>query len=321
MRWPDYLVIYRAACRGTKRWARNLIAKMPTGLPRGILLTMALYFQASTGHASTSLGDEPPYIGNFALPSSQQPTSLISFGQNILDKGLTQIFVFADDFVGENKYNIDLFPNVVYGVTDKLSINVNVPYAVSYKQQQSRSSGWEDAFVQLEYAVYAQKKRDHIDQATVVTSLSIPTGSDSAQPTTGIGAPSFFIGTTYSRMCVYWYMFTSYGATLTTPHGDTQFGNSFLYQAGIGRNIFNIHSRWMFNWLVEADGQYTQRNRIDGMTDPNSGGNVIYITPSLWVSSKKLIFQLGAGIAALQHLNGNQERNYYLIAANLGWTI
>jgi hypothetical protein len=286
-----------------------------------ILLATTICFELSTGYASTSLGEEPPFIGNFALPSSQAPTSLISFGQNILDKGLTQIFVFADNYVGKDKYNVDLFPNLVYAITDQLSININVPIAVSYKLEQSHSSGLEDAFVQLEYAFYAKKKRDHIDQATIVTSLSVPTGSDTVQPNTGIGSPSFFIGTTYSRMCVYWYMFTSYGATLTTSHDDTQFGNSFLYQAGIGRNIFNIGSRWMFNWLVEADGQYSQRNRIDGITDPNSGGNLVYITPSLWISSKKLIFQLGAGIAALQHLNGDQNKNHYLIAANLGWTI
>ncbi len=294
MRWPNYLVM---------------------------VLATTICFHSSTGYASTSLGDEPPYIGNFALPSSQQPTSLLSFGQNILDKGLTQILVFGDKYIGRDKYYIDIIPNVVYGITDKFSVNVNAPYAVRYKQEQNQSSGLEDAFVQFEYAIYAEKKRDHITQATVVTSLSIPSGSDTLQPNTGIGAPSFFIGTTYSRMSVYWYMFTSYGATLTTPHADTQFGNSFLYQAGIGRNIFTINSSWMFNWLVEANGQYSQKNRIDGMTDDNSGGNVVYITPSLWVSSRKLIFQLGAGIAALQRLNGDQKKNHYLIAANLGWTI
>lgn len=285
------------------------------------LLATTILFQMGAGYASTSLGDEPPYIGNFVLPSSQQPSSLFSFGQNILDKGLTQILVFADDFIGENKYNIDLFPNFVYGITDKLSININAPIAVSYKQDQDHSSGLEDAFVQFEYAIYAKKNRTYIDQATLVASASIPTGSDTIEPNTGIGAPSFFIGTTYSRMYVYWYMFTSYGANLTTAHGDTQFGNSYLYQAGIGRNIFNIGQRWMFNWLVEADGQYTQKNRIDGLTDPNSGGNVVYITPSLWVSSKKLIFQFGTGFAALQHLNGAQNKNHYLIAGNLGWTL
>ena len=260
-----------------------------------------------------------PKTGNFGLPVSQQPGPLIGFGQNILGKNETQIFLFADDFAGVRKHFIDLIPGLLYGISDTFSIFVNVPIAVSYQQNGNRSAGFEDAFVQLEDAFYTQNTTTYQEQATIVGNITFPTGSTQKQPPTGSGSPTFFLGATFIRTYVDWFVFASPGAMLTTTHGNTKFGNDYLYQGGFGRNIANIN-QWMFAWMVEVDGTYTQQNRISGMTAPNSGGNLVYVTPSLWVSTPRLIFQLGAGWAVSQHLYGNQTRSTYLLAANLGWT-
>jgi hypothetical protein len=47
---------------------------------------------------------------------------------------------------------------------------------------------------------------------------------------------------------------------------------------------------------------------------------MVFITPSLWISSEHLILQLGLGLPATQHLYGHQNKKDYLLAANLGWT-
>lgn len=262
----------------------------------------------------------PPQIGNFALPLSQEPGPLVSFGQNVLAKNETQLFLFADDFVGVGKHFVDAMPGILYGLTDELSIFINAPIAASYKQGKQHSSGFEDAFVQLEDAFYTKKTTSFIDQATIVANITLPTGSSQKQPPTGFGSPSFFLGTTYCRMYIDWFWFASPGAVLTTTHNNTKFGNQFLYQAGFGRNITNVNE-WIFAWMIEGDGQYSQRNRINGITDFNSGGNVVYVTPSLWVSSKKLIFQFGVGFPVTQNLYGNQKNNSYLLVTNVGWTL
>ncbi len=262
----------------------------------------------------------PPDIGNFALPASQQLGPLVSFGQNILLQNQVQLFLFADDYAGVNKHSIDLIPSVLYGITDNLSLFLNMPYAASYEQGSNKSTGFEDAFVQLEYAFYNGSTSCFADQATVVANVTVPTGSIQKNPSTGVGSPSFFLGTTFSRTFVDWYYFVSPGATFTTAKTGTKFGNSYLYQGGFGRNIANING-WLLAWMLEGDGTYTQKDRVQGSLDPNSGGNVIYLTPSFWASTKKLLFQLGAGWAVAQRLNGSQPQNTYLLAANLGWGI
>lgn len=256
-------------------------------------------------------------IGNFALRQSQQPGPLVSFGENIIDKNEVILYFFADDYIGKNKYFVDLIPGVVYGVSDKFSVFLNVPVTPGYKMGAQHSSGFEDVFLQCEYLVYGKDTKYSSEQITVVASFSFPSGSALKNPPTGFGSMGYFIGGTYNRTLVDWFYFTSYGVNLSTSNHHTKIGNVYLYELGFGRNIADVDG-WIFAWLVELDGIYQIRNRIRGVLDLNSGGNVIYIVPSLWASSNDWIIQAGAGYAVQQYLFGNQKRNNYLLAFNLG---
>ncbi len=254
--------------------------------------------------------------GNLALRSSQQPGPLISFGQNVIDQNETQLFLYGDDYIGKRQHAIDLDPGIIYGITDALCVMFTVPIAVNYKENSAHSSGLEDIILELEYAVYSGSSPCSSDQVTIVANASFPTGSSSKNPPTGFGSMAYFIGTTYNHTGVDWFVFTSYGAEFPTTHHGTKFGNEYLYQFGIGRNITNTKD-WMIAWMAELDGTFIERNKVRGQTDPNSGGNVIYLTPSLWASSNNWIFQLGFGFAVQQNLFGDQNRNKYLLAFNI----
>ena len=260
-----------------------------------------------------------PGKGNFALPSSQQPGALVSFGQNIVDKNTTQLLLTVDDLTGVDKHFIDAAPQLLYGVTEHLSVLLSTPYAVSYKTNNNHSSGLEDALAQLEYAFYSKTTNEISEQATIVTRITFPTGSVQKNPPTGSGSPSFLLGATVNRTYVDWLVFASTGEQFMTSKNGTKNGNSYLYQFGFGRNITDRNG-WIFAWLTEIDGTYEQHNKVQGVIDPNSGGNIVYVTPSLWASTKHLILQFGVGYPVTQHLYGNQKRNTELYLANLGWT-
>lgn len=264
--------------------------------------------------------EEPPKIGNFSLPASQQPGPLISFGENIIDKNETVLFLSADDYIGIEKHSVDVIPSILYGITSNLSVFINVPYAASYKNKQQQSSGFEDAFAQLEYAFYYHSTKSYVDQATIVVNMTVPTGSKQKNPPTGIGSPSYFLGTTFYRTYVDWFVFVSPGAIFTTTKNGTKIGNSYLYQFGFGRNIAVING-WLLAWMAEIDGTYFQQSRVQGEVDSDSGGNMVFVTPSFWASTKKFVFQFGVGVPATQNLYGDQINNTVLLAANIGWSI
>jgi hypothetical protein len=258
-------------------------------------------------------------LGNFSLPFSQQPGPLVSFGENIVDKGQKQLFLMGDAFLGNNNYMSDVTPGILYGITNDLSIFFNAPFSPGNKTQNSHSSGLEDVFAQLEYAVYTKQSSETTNQATLVANVTFPTGSSSKNPPTGLGSSSFFMGATFFHMGTDWFFFTSPGAILTTSKHSTKFGNQLLYQFGLGRNIPSP-SGWILAWIVEFDGQYTWKNRIKDSIDPNSGGHIIYLTPSLWISSKTFILQVGAGYPVVQQLYGHQLRQFLSFIFNLGIT-
>lgn len=259
-------------------------------------------------------------IGNLSLSTSQQPGPLVGFGENIIDIGVVQLFLFGDYYQRRNGHFTDLIPSVLWGVNDQFSIFYNVPTAPSYKDRKHRSSGIEDLFIQFEYAFYTQEKKYYTNQATIVFNVTFPTGSSNVIPPTGFGAPSCFIGTTYNHTAIDWFYFGSIGSVLpsATKH-CTQFGRQLLYEFGFGHNISSPKG-WIYAWMVEFDGVYSHRNRIRGAIDPNSGGNVIFMTPSLWISNEKLIFQLGVGCPLYQRLYGNQIRYLYQVIFNAGYT-
>ncbi len=262
---------------------------------------------------------EPVALGNFSLPISQQPGPLVSFAENIIDKGQAQLFVFADAFIGKNSYLTDVIPSILYGIRDDLSFFFNVPFSPGNKDKDHHSSGLEDIFAQLEYAFYTKKSSHTVDQATLVANVTFPTGSSSKIPPTGFGSSSFFIGATFNHTAIDWFFFTSPGAILTTSKHGTKFGDILLYEFGFGRNIPSP-SGWLFAWMVEFDGLYSWKNKIKGTIDPNSGGNLIYITPSIWISSNRIILQLGAGYPIVQHLFGHQSKKFLSFVSNFGYT-
>jgi hypothetical protein len=284
-----------------------------------IFFVQSLCAQENNGEQANEDKEEPPKIGNFALPASQQPAGLFAFGGNVIDKGEIQLFFFADDFIGKNKRTVDLIPSVLLGITNELSLYFTFPFTPQLKDGSHRSSGLEDFFVQVEYAFYNQSTLTYVDQATVLANVTAPTGSIRKNPPTGFGSPSIFLGGTCYRTWVDWLVFVCPGVILTTSDHGSKFGDLFLYQCGCGRNIPSPQG-WVYAWMIEVDGQYNKKNRIKGKVDPNSGGNSLYVTPSLWASSKEITLQLGVSIPINQNLFGKQRTFDYALNLNFAWS-
>lgn len=257
-------------------------------------------------------------IGNFSLKTSQQPGPLLGLGEHAIEKGQIQFYLLTDAWMGKNNYKTDIVPTLIYGITDKLDFHLDIPFAPKNKEGRHTSSGIEDILVELEYAFYAKSKKYSASQATVVGNITFPTGSAKKNPKTGFSSPSFLLGLTYNYTTITWLYFGATGINLTTKHKGIKIGNQFLYQAGIGRNICTPPG-WIYAWMIEFIGLYSWKDTINNSKDPNSGGNQFSIVPSLWISSEKLILQFGVGFP-IQHLYGNQFKQYLSLNFNFGWT-
>jgi hypothetical protein len=257
--------------------------------------------------------------GNFSLPTSQLPSPLFSFGQTIVDKGDLLGFFEPDYLRGTKKHFSNIGFSVGYGINDSLAMAITVPIAAKLTVCGQSSSGIEDISAELEYAFYNKDTPTYARQATILGDIFFPTGSSSKDPSTGNGSFSFFLGATFSHLDLDWYWFASSGVQLTTSHHGTKYGNEFLYQFGVGRNIAYSSKKWIFTVVVEFDGVHRQHDTIDGCVDRNSGDNIISIGPSLFFSTERLVLQGGISVPFVQDLFGIQPKDHYLIAFNIEW--
>lgn len=258
------------------------------------------------------------WLGNLALPTSQQPSGQLGLGQNILDKGDVLGVGSSTLFRGCNQKADFFIPTLIYGITDDFSLLVAAPIGTKLQEDSFRTSGVGDIITQLEYAFYNNDQYTYGDQATIFGNIIWPTGSARKFPALGFGGPSSLWGLTYSHLSVEWYYYLSAAALFHTKYKNSKPGNSYFYQAGLGKNLHHFQN-WIMCGMVEFSGTVTQKTSSLNVFHPNSGGHTIYLGPCVFVSSHHFIFHIGLYGIIFQRLNGTQKPGKYLGLIDVGW--
>lgn len=285
-----------------------------------LFLTLISWISSHTQASDNVVIQQIPKAGLFSLPGSQQPGALVSLSGYIYDEGTIQAFLGSSRPVGQQYRHLQVTPSFMYAFSNDASIYLSAPIAANYHTHGHHSSGWADASTQLSYAYYNDTTVDYTEQAALLAIVSFPTGSPKKNPATGLGSYAFTLATNYTRTYVDWFIFATPGVVLTTKRHHLKPGNQFLYQAGIGRNIVGVPDELIVSALIEMDGTSTAKEIVHGIKKTNTGGNVISITPSIWVSTPHMIFPFGVSMPMVQHLFGQQNKSKYTLVANLGWT-
>lgn len=308
----------------------------PLGL-RGLFLLLIICANRSIANPSL-LASEPPPRGNYSLATSQQPGPFFSFGQNIIDKNQFIVSYNPSYIYGKGQGILEGDPALLYGVTDSMSLLVTLPYAFRYNNGNITQSGIGDLAIDLEYAFYNFENSKYSDQATIIFSPTFPisnlgsiskksnvnqrvSGFSRKNVPSNFNAVSYFVGATYSRMFIDWYSFLAPGVLFIEKHDSIQQGTQYYYNLGIGRDIKSREKKYIFAGLLEFNGQYSAKTTHLSKTVPNTGGNIIYVTPSLWFSTSKLVVQVGISLPINQYWYGNQSNVSYYTGSIITWTI
>jgi hypothetical protein len=284
------------------------------------ILSFLILFLGVTINSAQKEKVEQLKIGNFALLSSQQPGPLIGFGQNMLDKGDLQLFSYIDYLNGKNKEFIGVVPTLLYGFTPYFSLFLQLPVAAKFQEDATLFRGIQEALIQFEYSFYSKETPTETNQISLVTNIALSPDPELKSIRRGLAITNLFVGFTASHMGTRWYPFASAGAIITTKDDNkTKYGNQFLYECGLSGNIWSAEDTYIFNWMLELDGFYQQRDKVCGVCDPNSGGNTILFGPSLWFSSPRFVAQAGISWFVYEKLFGKQNKSNYYICIDIGW--
>ena len=213
-----------------------------------------------------------------------------------------------------------------YGITDNLTLSITVPYAQVNNirevhgdepdeiHQHGDSKGIGDMTV---IAQYRFLKTDDALDAAVFGGLSIPTGKTNEKdihgetfeaeflPGSGAWSPLFGIAATkrFGRVSFdanVQYMIRNGGTQ------ETNLGDVFTYNAAVSYRAVSGDLAW--DLILEANGEWKEKQKVRGTWDGNSGGNMLFISPGTrLIIGRKVSAFFSFGIPVLQDLNGIQD--------------
>jgi len=216
-----------------------------------------------------------------------------------------------------------------YGVNNKVAVFGVLPYrdnvlkvTVAGQRQARTASGFGDLTV---FGRYTLVKRDWPGRNFRVApfgGIEAPTGEDDKRDAFGLLPASVQVGSGS------WDPFG--GVVLTYQTLNYQVDGQFSYKANNEANDFEAGDITRFDaslqyrllprkfsgglpdflyGVIEASWIHQQKNRLNGVADPDSGGARLFLTPGLQYVSKRWIAEAAVQLPVSQNLNGSALEN------------
>ncbi len=221
---------------------------------------------------------------------------------------------------------------LAYGVSGKLALFGVLPYrdnelklTVAGRRVSRVASGFGDLTVFGRYTVFQRDLRGSNFRVAPFAGVKAPTGDDDKRDSLGILPASVQVGSGSWDPLV--------GVVTTYQTLDYQIDGQFSYQMNNKANDFEAgdvtrldgslqYRLWpqtlgsgvpaYLYGVIEANFSHRQKNRFNGLTNPDSGGTRLFLTPGLQYVTKRWIAETAVQIPVVQNLHGDALENDYV---------
>ena len=233
-----------------------------------------------------------------------------------------------------------------YGLTDDFTLGVKVPYTIRTGlrtpdedtgtiNKQGDAAGFGDVSIFGQYRFF--KSADDLNHASLTVGLKTPTGRTGVndnqgalfevhhQPGSGSWDPS--VGLSYTRLMGTYsfdtnviYTFVTGGARQTNlvDRFNYNFALSYAFGAPARNAFFAASNNAPWTAILELNGTWAGHEHVAGMSDFNSGTNVLYISPGIRYSGgSNWNTALSIGTPLYQDNGGFQSDTDYRIVHRL----
>jgi hypothetical protein len=240
-------------------------------------------------------------------------------------------------------HSIDTITNtslsLSHGATENFSVSARLPYIKRENIRESEleggvpeahthgdSSGVGDLLL---FGQYRVRERADLDVA-ILFGVKLPTGETDDKDNDGVlfetefqpgtGSWDVLLGASATKGSGSFGYHANFLYNKTTEGSQsTEIGDALSYNAALTYRLDNSHATHDhshdntsesngFNWdlSIELNGETRQKNQISNVSDENSGGTTIYVSPGVRVSSKSFSGFVSYGIPVVQDQNGVQ---------------
>ncbi len=270
-------------------------------------LFLALCFTASVSWAA-------PIATNTALPLSTD--EFIVRQQFVMTR--------SSDRITGTRRSVDRFESrtvLGYGFTSKLAVFGVLPLVNVNSELGDVSAsevGLGDAALFARYEVFRSDQPGRTIRIAPYAGVRLPTGRDGK---TGDGSVDVFGGLIATIASTQWVLDSQFRYDRNREaegfrRGDsTSIETSFQYRLSPG--IVTQETNAFVFGVLELSVNHYDRNRLNSVTDPNSGGFQLFLTPGLQYSTRRWIADFGVKVPIVNDLSGTALEPDYTILTSI----
>ncbi len=209
---------------------------------------------------------------------------------------------------------------ITYGLTGDWAVGVDLPYDFKESGDES-SSGKGDIAVFTKYRFWRQDALGRQKSAAAFFKVVTDTANSNQSLVLDKGATDGILGLTYGYESRKWYHWASARYRINgTGDAGLDRGNRILidFVGGVRRTPTGYLEPDTV-WLLELNGEYGQRGKLNGTNLPDTGGTEWFISPGIFWTLRNFAIKAGVQIPIYHNLNGNQEKSDYRAKMTLEW--
>jgi len=209
---------------------------------------------------------------------------------------------------------------VVYGITGDWAAGIDVPY-ISKDNGMDSSRGLTDIQAFTKYRFWRKDSLGLQESAAIMLAINGENGDKNANPALGNGATDVITGITWGYESIQWYRWASARYVLPGKNATGfQMGNKWRIDfVGGWRPIPPEYKKPDTVWLLELNGEISNKAELNSTTLANSGGTEWFVSPGIFWTTRNFAIKSGIQIPVSSDLNGAQNKSDYRFKATFEW--
>jgi len=250
------------------------------------------------------------FFAIFSSHSTFAHEPVFSLGPEVIFQGGLGIESEFEFEQGEEERLTALHYEMIYGITQNLSLTLNVPYIADRFDEESAGAGIGDVMIRSKYQFYRKDTLGAQSKFSGIFGTKLPTGDEDADPPLGTGTYDFLFGGSYGYESRTWYGFATLRYLLRTRSEGFEPGDRFFYDVAFGyRPWRREYLEWDYVFLLEMSGEFEFKSEFRDRKLPDSGGNTVWLGPTALISYRNIMFKGGVQLPVYQDLNGDQGKD------------
>ncbi len=245
---------------------------------------------------------------------------LFSPGPHVLFKSGTEIHTeFVQSKQGDERESQQAIA-LKHGLSGDWVVGLELPYD-TVKDEFSTQKGIGDITLSSKYRFWRKDTLGVQETAAIIAKIKLDTGDKQV----GSGTTDTLLGFAYGYESLSWYRWASIRYRFNQNRsiqnlGDLYRGDRlFVDFAAAYRSNINNYREIDRVWLLELNGEYSERNSINDVDLNNTGGSQWFVSPGIMWTLRNFAIKAGVQIPVFSNLNGEQDGTDYRARLEFEW--